>query len=163
MNRTFGILFYLKKSKIDSSNRAPIYLRITVDGKRTELSVKRHLELTKWSTQANRATGRTTDIKELNAYLDIITAKVYRHHKELIENGEIVTAEKLKNKYLGKTIQDKTILNIFQDHNTQVKKLVGRDFAAGTLERYETVYRHLTNFIKANYKLSDLELNKIDN
>jgi site-specific recombinase XerD len=163
MNRTFGILFYLKKNKVDSNNCAPIYLRITVDGKRTELSVKRSIDLTKWSTQANRATGRTTDIKELNTYLDIVTSKIYRHHKELIEDGDIVTAEKIKNKYLGKTVQDKTILNIFQEHNNQVKQLVGRDFAPGTLVRYETVYRHLTNFIKAIYKVSDVELNKIDN
>ncbi|MFZ3273308.1 MAG: Arm DNA-binding domain-containing protein [Lutibacter sp.] len=37
MNKTFGLLFYLKKSKVDSQGKAPIYLRITVDGERSEI------------------------------------------------------------------------------------------------------------------------------
>ncbi len=36
-----SLLFYLKKSKADSEGRAMIYLRITVDGKRAELSTGR--------------------------------------------------------------------------------------------------------------------------
>ncbi|SCY19176.1 Site-specific recombinase XerD [Nonlabens sp. Hel1_33_55] len=162
MNRTFGILFYLKKSKVDSKGFAPIYLRITVDGTRKEVSIKRRIEIKKWSTAANKAIGRTDDVRELNAYLDIITSKLYQHHKELIENDELVTAEKIKNKYLGKTVKDKTILQIFKTHNDQVRALVGQDFAAGTLDRYETVYRHLESFMAHTYNVSDVELKKID-
>lgn len=162
MNRTFGILFYLKKSKVDSNGLTPIYLRITVDGVRKEVSVKRRIEQSKWNTAANRASGRTTDIKELNAYLDIITSKLYQHHKDLVESGERVTAEKIKNKYLGKTVQDKTILQIFKTHNEQVKQLIGNGFAAGTLDRYKTVYKHLSDFMLHKYNESDVELNRIN-
>ena len=45
MNKTFGLLFYLKKSKVDAQGKCPIYLRITIDGKRTEISTKRPLRL----------------------------------------------------------------------------------------------------------------------
>ncbi|GAL75988.1 tyrosine type site-specific recombinase [Nonlabens ulvanivorans] len=162
MNRTFGILFYLKKSKVDSNGLTPIYLRITVDGVRKEVSVKRRIEQSKWSTAANKAVGRSSDIKELNAYLDIITSKLYQHHKDLIESGERVTAEKIKNKYLGRTIQDKTILQIFKKHNDEVRQLIGNGFAAGTLDRYETVYNHLSDFMLHKYNESDLELNRIN-
>ncbi|ARN77940.1 recombinase [Nonlabens spongiae] len=162
MSRTFGILFYLKKNKVDSNGQGPIYLRITVDGKRKEVSVKRRIEIEKWNTSANRAKGRNTSIKELNTYLDIITSKIYEYQKELIQDGEIVTAEKLKNKYLGKTMQGKTILQVFKTHNDQVKKLVGQDFAPGTLERYETVYRHLSNFMEHTYNVIDVQLNKVN-
>ena len=162
MNRTFGILFYLKKSKVDSNGLTPIYLRITVDGVRKEVSVKRRIEQSKWSTAANKAVGRSSDIKELNAYLDIITSKLYQHHKDLIESGERVTAEKIKNKYLGRTVQNKTILQVFKTHNEQVKKLIGNGFAAGTLDRYETVYNHLADFMLHKYNESDIELNRIN-
>ena len=45
MNKTFGLLFYLKKSKVDAQGKCPIYLRITIDGKRTEISTKRTIEI----------------------------------------------------------------------------------------------------------------------
>ena len=34
MNKTLGILFYVKRAKIDDNGKAPIYVRITVDGMR---------------------------------------------------------------------------------------------------------------------------------
>jgi len=78
MSKTFGLLFYLKKSKASASGTLPIYLRITIDGKRTEISTKRTIEIKKWSVEANKAIGRTEDIRELNAYLDSLVSKVYQ-------------------------------------------------------------------------------------
>lgn len=54
MNKTFGLLFYVKRSKIDDSGKAPIYLRITVDGQRTELSIKRDIEPERWNSEAGK-------------------------------------------------------------------------------------------------------------
>jgi hypothetical protein len=44
------------------------------------------------------------------------------------------------------------VLKFFQDHNDQVDKLVGRDFAAGTAERYRTAGL-------ASYELDSLFIN----
>jgi hypothetical protein len=49
---------------------------------------------------------------------------------------------------LGIEEKQKTIVAIFQYHNKQVKALVGKEFAAGTLERYETVLRLITAFLR---------------
>ena len=54
MNKTFGLLFYLKKSKVDAQGKIPIYLRITIDGKRAEISTKRTIEIEKWNVKANK-------------------------------------------------------------------------------------------------------------
>ncbi|MFD0799474.1 Arm DNA-binding domain-containing protein [Maribacter chungangensis] len=53
--------------------KCPIYRRITIDGKRTGISTKRTIEIEKWSVEANKAIGRTEDIREINAYLDSLT------------------------------------------------------------------------------------------
>lgn len=162
MNKTFGLLYYVKKSKQDAQGKAPIYLRITVDGKRSEISCKRSIEITKWSKEANKAIGRTEEIRELNAYLDSLTTKVYQSHRDLIQDDRQVTAETLKNKVLGIEEKQRTLLAIFKNHNEQVKKLVGKEFAAGTLERYETVYEHIQEFLKLQYNLSDIPIKKVN-
>ncbi|MFZ2430542.1 MAG: site-specific integrase, partial [Lutibacter sp.] len=162
MNKTFGLLFYLKKGKVDSQGKAPIYLRITVDGKRSEITTKRYLESNRWSNEANRAIGRTEDIRELNAYLDILTAKVYRHYKDLIEANRQVTSETLKNQILGIEEKERTLVALFKSHNANVKKLVGKEFAPSTLERYETVLKHIQDFIKAQYNVTDISLKNVD-
>lgn len=162
MNKTFGLLFYLKKSKVDTHGKAPIYLRITVDGRRSEISIKRKADINKWCNKANKVTGKTEEVRELNAYIDILTSKIYHHQRDLIHDNKEITAETIKNKLLGVEDKQRTILTIFQTHNNQVRKLVGKEFSAGTLERYITVRKHIENFIKLQYKVSDLSVKKID-
>ena len=47
MNKTFNLLFYVKKAKINSVGESPIYLRITIDGKISEISTKRTVKPSK--------------------------------------------------------------------------------------------------------------------
>jgi len=162
MNKTFGLLFYLKKSKVDAQGKCPIYLRITINGKRTEISSKRTIEIEKWSNQANKAIGRTEDIRELNAYLDSLTTKVYQSQRDLIQDDKDITAQTLKNKILGIEDKERTLLTIFDNHNKQVEKLLGREFAPGTLERYKTVRKHLHEFLKHQHRISDINIKRID-
>ena len=42
MKNAVSILFYIKKSKADNLGKASIYLRITVDGKRSEIAKNGH-------------------------------------------------------------------------------------------------------------------------
>lgn len=147
---------------MNSAGNAPIYLRITVGGKRSEISTKRSVNPKHWSSEANKAIGRSQDIRELNAYLDILTSKVYQNYKLLIEDNREVTAETLKNKLLGIDEKERTLLSVFKAHNDQVEKLVGKEFSPGTLERYKTAYKHLKNFMQFQYKLSDIPLKQIN-
>jgi len=44
MKNTYSLLFYPKYRDLDTSHKAPIFLRITVDGKRSEVSVQRKIQ-----------------------------------------------------------------------------------------------------------------------
>ena len=57
MNKTFNLLFYVKKAKINSAGKVPVYLRITIEGKITEISTKRTIEISKWNSQGQKANG----------------------------------------------------------------------------------------------------------
>ncbi|MCG2462995.1 phage integrase SAM-like domain-containing protein, partial [Flavobacteriaceae bacterium F89] len=40
--------------------------------------------------------------------------------------------------------------------------LIGKDFAAGTAERYRTCKKHLTDFVKKKYKKNDIPVQDVD-
>ncbi len=116
----------------------PIYARITINGKRSEFSIKRKVLLSKWNSDAGKVKGTTADVRELNRYMNSIRYKIQNIYEKLSNEETLITSEGIKNRYLGKNIKQKMLLKIFQNHNMKVEKLVGKDFAPGTLERYKT-------------------------
>ena len=54
----FSILFFIKRTKLLKNGEAPICLRITVNGKRAEVQIKRSVEVNKWNNQKECAIGR---------------------------------------------------------------------------------------------------------
>lgn len=162
MLHTFSLLFYLQRNKVTKDGKAPIYLRITVNGKRSQISTHRKIIASKWNSEAGRVNGTKTEIRELNQYLDFIRHKIYRIQQKLENENRRVTSLAIKNIYLGKEENHKMLLKIFEDHNTQVEKLVGKDFAPGTLERYKTAKKHVEAYIKLEYKIDDIPVGEVD-
>jgi len=54
------------------------------------------------------------------------------------------------------------LIGIFQQHNDEIKALIGKDYAAATHVRYETSLKHTADFLKWKYKVSDIDIRKID-
>jgi len=161
MSNTFSLLFYVKKSKMGSDNTAPIYLRITVNGKRAEVSTKRTVAPDKWNTGKGYVRGTTEDVKALNAYLDTLRSKVYEHHQQLLIRSKTITAQAIRNAYLGITERQHTLLEVFIDHNSKMQQLIGKQYAKGTYTKYQTSLMHTREFIKWKYKVSDVVITDV--
>ena len=162
MNKTFNLLFFIKKNKIRTNGTAPIYLRITIDGKAAEIAAKRYIDPKKWDNKAHKAVGNSQEAKILNAYLKTLEQQVYDFHYLMLKEEDFVTAESLKSKLLGTDVTTRMLIPIFQEHNDKVEALVGKDFAPGTLERYKTSLKHTQEFLNWKYKVSDIDITKID-
>ena len=162
LEKSFGLLFFLKQSKNHKKGTRYVYLRITVNGLSKELSTKRLCEPSRWSSEAGKAIGNKEDAKSLNTYLDILKSKVYDARRIMIESNKPVTAEALKNILSGNDENKKMILEIFQHHNEQIKHLVGNEFAPATLKRYKTSIGHARAFIQWKYGMSDLDIKRLD-
>lgn len=162
LETSFGLLFFLKKPKSQKAGDRYVYLRITVDGKSIEISTKRLWSPTRWSQAAGRATGTKEDTRNLNSYLDALSAQVYQAKKKLLEHERTLSAVAIKNILTGKKEDRKTILGIFQHHNTQMEALLGKEFAAGTLQKYKTSLDHTRSFIQDRYGEDDKEIRDLD-
>ena len=99
--KTFAILFYVKRTKLLKNGEAPIFMRITVDALRAEMSIQRSINLSDWIEKKCCAKPTNAKNRELNHYLEHIRYKLYEIQKELEDENKTVTAELLKNRYLG--------------------------------------------------------------
>ena len=107
--RTFNQIFYPKKSKATLSY-ALMYLRLTVNGERSEFTINREIELKDWNDQSRRMNGKTPKAKEFNSYLDAVEFRIYEIYKELVANGEQITGEIIKAKFHGVDIDKPRML-----------------------------------------------------
>lgn len=162
MKTNFSLLFYMKKSKNYVSGNAPIYLRITVTGQRSEVSTGRDCDPKRWNAAAGRSNGNKEDVRSFNAYLDNLQGRVYDAHRELMEGGEEITAGMLRDKFAGKNENQHFLMEILEDHNAKLEALIGNGFAANTLKGYRTTVKHLTAFLQLKYKVTDIDIKRIN-
>jgi hypothetical protein len=140
----------------------PIVARITVDGKIAQISTKLEVNPNLWSTQTGKAIGRSTEVQRINSLLEEIKTSVHQIYHELRRRDANVTAEKVKNEFLGLSEINKTLLELFTRHNDDVKSLVGISKAKSTYQKYEVTRKHLAGFIRQHYNLSDISLKEIN-
>jgi len=162
MQDLLSVLFYVRKSKNKNATHATAYLRITYDGKRAEASTMRKIPITKWNAKANKVGGTSVEAKQINRNLDILRNRIYDVYQRFLDNKEGVTAVKIRDEFLGNNDANKSILEMFEDHNSRMSKLVGKDFSFRTLQRYQTTQKHLRAFISSSYKRKDYPVKGID-
>ncbi|WP_026914925.1 site-specific integrase [Christiangramia portivictoriae] len=163
MYETYSTLFYPKGSNKDKSGKVPVYLRITVNGKHSEVSIKRKILPEKWNSVTGSMRGKSTEAGNFNRYLNSIRSRVDKIYEDVTKKQVPFTSETIRNIYSGRDQKENLLLKIFQSHNDQVDRLVGRDFAAGTAERYKTAKKHVEEYIEKEYKVKDLPVRDVNN
>ncbi|PTX43612.1 site-specific recombinase XerD [Christiangramia gaetbulicola] len=155
-SRTFSIHFWINPAK-EKKNLSPIYARITVDGKRAELSLKRSISVTYWDSKTKRSKSRTDEGKALNQYLDRVYAKLLDCHKQLIEESKHISARAIKERFLGEDERHKTLMDLVTYHNQNMKSIL----KPGTLKNYYTTERYIQRFLRNKLRTNDIYLTQL--
>ena len=162
MKSTFSTIFYLKRQAVKADGTVPIMGRITIDGTQTQFSCKLTIDPKNWDTKAGRAIGRSTLSIETNRMLDKIRVKINQHYQEIMDRDNFVTAERVKNAFLGLEYRQTTLLKVFQQHNEDYEKLYQAGMKAkSSYQKYTTVYKHLKEFIYQRYHVKDIALKEL--
>lgn len=162
MNVTISVLFFARKSKSNSRGEAPIYMRITINGERYDLGTKRFVTIENWLPEAGRVRGNSEAAKSINSFLDTLRAKAFDHQKQILLIGKQLTMDEFKARWQGVSIErPRMLMEIFEQHNEQMKALVNHEFSPLTLERYTTSKKHTQEFMKWKYKKNDIDIKKL--
>jgi integrase len=163
MNKTMKVLFFLRTRTSYVNGPAPIYMRVTVEGERFEMATQREVDPEKWDNKAGRmVNSKKESTRQLNHYLDMLQGKVFEAHREMVSMGVEITANKVKNFILGKDIEEsKTLLEVYKPHVDEVRALVGKEYAQGTLKRFKAALTSLEAYLKHKGKV-DVPLTDLD-
>ncbi|HAY3540606.1 site-specific integrase [Elizabethkingia meningoseptica] len=162
MKTKISVLFYAKKSKAKSNLQVPVYLRITVNGKRSEFSTGKNVDLSKWNPEISRLKGNSEEARTINKYFDVLLSKILEIERNLTLSGESFEATDVRNLLTGRQETERHLIPIFQDHNDRMEKLIGKDYALATLKNFKTCLAHLKQFLWSFYKKSDINIKKIE-
>ena len=162
MNTTVSVLFYIKRSKANNEGICPIYARVTIQAKRFEFSANKYINPERWLGEGSKVKGNNEEARTINSHLDYLKNQVLEAEKRLFKKDIKVTSENLKNELFGASENKRMLVPIFQDHNNKIKELIGKEYAPGTLERYTTSLKHTIEFMQWKYKVSDIDITKID-
>ena len=162
MKSTFSTIFYLKRQAVRKDGTVPVMGRITVDGTQTQFSCKITIDPKVWDIKSGRAIGRSAAAIEANRMLDNMRVSINKHYREIMDRDNYVTAEKVKNAFLGLEHRCRTLLQVFKQHNEDYEKMYEAGMKAkATLLKYQCVYRHLEEFIYQRYHVRDIALKEL--
>ena len=158
---TFKVLFYIRGNRINKDGNVSVMIRITVDGEMEQLNSKLVVNPEIWDAKTGRAIGRSAKVLELNSRLNDIQVILKEHYYDIQRRHGYVTAEMVRNAYLGITQREESLLKVYEQHLEDTKKLVGLSKADPTYRKYERMYRRVVEFMKKKYNITDIPLREI--
>lgn len=159
---TFKVLFYLKKNNLKPDGKAPIMGRITVNGSISQFSCKLNIKPDLWDIKANKAAGKSLEAQKINQKLDNIKTQIGKQYQNICNRDNFVSAEKVKNAYLGFGDEYRTFFSIADEFYESYAKRVGKDRTEGSYEQLMINCRRVEMFLRDRYNLSDIPIKEIE-
>ncbi|WP_165027205.1 site-specific integrase [Dysgonomonas sp. ZJ279] len=160
--KSFHVLFFLKKNKIKANGEAPISMRITVDKRFCEMFIRRSTLVENWDQTKGKLKTKDKLSTEINMYIDTVRAKIQNIHRQLEADNLEISAKEICKRFCGVEEKPKTLIEVFEEHNKEIKQLQGKGYAQKTIVRFEGTVRYLQEFLKKEYKKSDINIKDID-
>jgi len=158
MSTKIHMLFYAKKSRTTIRETIPIYLRVTIEGKRMEVTTNRFVLPHQWSSSLGQVKGNSAEANEINTYLDYLRHQIYEYQQEILREDKTLTIQALREKWFAIGDIKYTLLEVVSIHNAEMQCLIGKDFKKSTLTKYKITEKHIQDFIHWKYNCMDILL-----
>lgn len=158
---TLSVLIWANSSKKDKNGLIPLYARLTVNSIRSEISLNKKISANMWCKESSGLKGRDAESKSFNNHLSKVKSDINTHFLTLCAKNNTVTAEMLRNSYLGKeeSTKSKTLLELFDYHNQKFNEKVAVGKASNsTSQRFETCLQKIKVFMKETLNKNDISL-----
>jgi integrase len=157
-NSTFSICFFIKKSKLLKNGNAPLFMRVTINGRRWETSTQVGVDPDKWDSKKEKARGSDRNSYLVNETIDNARHKVQNIKLKMSQEEKPLTLANIQYGFTDRQRVERTIVKLFDEHNNNCVRKIGVQMAKATYERYLTCYKHFKDFLSFEYKVDDLPI-----
>ena len=113
MRHSFSIYFYLKRRKLQKDSKSTIMLRIIVNNKAADVSLKTSILQEHWDKQNRRVSDMNPEAHDINTYLDKVSSTLQHHYRQAQLEGKHLTASMLKQRFMATGSNPPSLLEIF--------------------------------------------------
>jgi len=162
MTRTrFQVSFYLRRDRL-KEGKAPVYMKISSKKLSTRMSINYYVSPEDWDVKRGYVKRGRPMHDLINDHIDELKTRVIEAHRRLLSEKEDASPRNIIRLLQGDYDKEYKLLEVFQDHNDEMQSRIGIDFSEGSHKNYRLTYRHLENFLKTEYHLNDIPIQKVD-
>ena len=162
MRHSFSIYFYLKRRKLQKDSKSTIMLRIIVNNKAADVSLKISILQEHWDKQNRRVSDMNPKAHDINAYLDKVSSTLQHHYRQAQLEGKQLTASMLKQRFMATGSNPLSLLDVFDKQVKDADRLAkAGQISMSHSNRHKLVYRRLEEFCKKMGR-QDMALEQFD-
>ena len=94
--------------------------------------------------------------------MEDIEATLKFHYRELKRYETVIAVHQIRDAFLGVTIKSHMLLDVFNVHNEELSKRLGKDLSSCSIAKYKRTKERLGAFIKYQFKKSDIPLKQVN-
>lgn len=158
---TLKVRFFLRRNHVYADGTCCIMTRITVNGENTNFSSKLNVNPKLWDTKEGKVGGKSKVANELNGLMADMESSIRQMYFDM-SRYETVTAEKLRNAFMGIVPEKQTLIGLFTEHIEECRSLIGISKTPATVQKYDRALRRVKEFIKFKYHLTDMPLRDVN-
>jgi site-specific recombinase XerD len=163
MRKSISVKFFARKDRATDEGLAPVSMRVGIGERRINIITKIYVKINEWSVQHSKLKTNSEESRRVNKLLEGFKFKAFDYQRELMTEGKEVTLDNIKAKWYGLSFEKpRMIMEVFKQHNEQMKALINREFSPLTFERYETSFRHTKEFMKWKYQIEDIDIKQLN-
>ena len=156
------ITFWINRTKKNSKNLVPVYLRVAHNYENFNRATGIRIPAADWDKKAMRIRGATQEALTANATLNSLKVKVLQIINQLNVSGKPYNIHTIQKILDGKEISQLTVLKIYDEQLAEMKKLKGKDYTAATIIKYANTHLRLKQYMKFKYRRSDMFLYELN-
>lgn len=150
----FGIAFYIRQNR-NKNRYYSIYCCVRIyETTPKEICISGGIKRDEWDLRKGRPKQKSDHLIRLSLYLNTVKAKLFDIYLDLkMHEGEL-SAENIKNIYLGKGTHDYTILELVDLATRKYET----ELAKGSLKNYGATRSYVEAYCKTKYKSGNVRL-----
>ncbi|MDQ0107438.1 integrase [Chitinophaga terrae (ex Kim and Jung 2007)] len=157
---TFGVSFTIRKNKNKRQDHSVVGIIACNNTPEKELTIKGAFDGRHWDQGAGWPKLHTTELKQFATHLEKVKSKLTAIFQDLELKEGILTAENIKNHYLGKGAEEQrvTMLELTKLAYAKYEK----ELKPGSLKNYGATNGYIERFCAWKYPANDIPLRHLD-